>query len=96
MSDPNALIYLFLGLWGSVEHHYMRKIPGVALISALTAPIGIPLEMARMAYYADKTFPTELQKGYTSYWNALKRIPMEEGPYFLYKNSFPLFIRNFF
>jgi hypothetical protein len=38
----------------------LRKIPGVALISALTAPVGIPFEMARMAYYADKTFPTEL------------------------------------
>jgi len=52
--------------------------------------------MARMAYYADKTFPTELQRNYSSYWNALRRIPFEEGPYFLFKNSFPLYIRNFF
>lgn len=29
-------------------------------ISLLTAPIGIPFEVARMAYYADKTFPKEL------------------------------------
>lgn len=26
----------------------------------LTAPLGIPFETARMAYYADKTFPKEL------------------------------------
>jgi hypothetical protein len=30
------------------------------MVAGLTAPVGIPLEMARMAYYADKTFPTEL------------------------------------
>ena len=28
--------------------------------AALTAPIAIPFEVARMAYYADKTFPKEL------------------------------------
>jgi len=26
----------------------------------------------------------------------LRRIPFEEGPYWLYKNSFPFFARNFF
>jgi solute carrier family 25 oxoglutarate transporter 11 len=38
----------------------MRKIPGTLLAAALTAPISVPFEMARMAYYADKTFPKEL------------------------------------
>lgn len=78
------------------EYAFQRKIPGTILISLLTAPIGIPLEMARMAYYADKTFPEELQKGYKSYFNALRRIPFEEGPYYLFKNTSPLFLKNFF
>jgi solute carrier family 25 oxoglutarate transporter 11 len=49
-----------------------------------------------MAYYADKTFPQELQKGYKSYFQALRRIPFEEGPYYLFKNTFPFIARNFF
>lgn len=49
-----------------------------------------------MAYYADKTFPEELQRGYKSYFNALRRIPFEEGPYYLFKNCFPFLMRNFF
>ncbi len=49
-----------------------------------------------MAYYGDKTFPKELQRNYTSYFNALRRIPFEEGPYFLFKNCFPLLMKNFF
>jgi solute carrier family 25 oxoglutarate transporter 11 len=49
-----------------------------------------------MAFYADKTFPKELQRGYTSYFNALRRIPFEEGTYYLFKNTFPFIARNFF
>ncbi|CAD8135376.1 unnamed protein product [Paramecium octaurelia] len=82
--------------WGTFEYGFLRKVPGTMFISLLTAPIGIPFEVARMAYYADKTFPKELQKGYTSFFNALWRIPFEEGPYYFFKNSFPLFARNFF
>lgn len=78
------------------EYAFQRKIPGTMIMSLLTAPISIPLEMARMAYYADKTFPEELQKGYKSYFNALRRIPFEEGPYYLFKNTSPFFVRNFF
>jgi hypothetical protein len=36
---------------------------------------GVPFENARRAYYADKTWPLELRKGYTSPTNALLRIP---------------------
>jgi len=38
----------------------MRKIPTTLLAALLSAPISIPFELARMAYYADKTFPKEL------------------------------------
>jgi len=51
---------------------------------------GVPFENARRAYYADKTWPIELRKGYTSPINALLRTPFEEGPYYLFKGSFPL------
>ena len=40
----------------------MRKIPTTLLAAAITAPISIPFEMARMEYYADKTFPKEIQR----------------------------------
>jgi hypothetical protein len=58
-----AMYLLFtrmLANWGSFEYGFPRKIPGVMLISALTSPIGVPFEIARMAYYGDKTFPKEL------------------------------------
>lgn len=57
---------------------------------APTCWTGVPFEMARRAYYADKTWPLELQKGYTSPTNALLRIPFEEGPYYLFKGGFPI------
>ncbi|EGR29516.1 oxoglutarate malate translocator protein, putative [Ichthyophthirius multifiliis] len=78
------------------EYNFIRKIPGSIFAALLTAPIGIPFEMARYAYYADKTFPKELQRGYSNYLSALFRIPLEEGPYYLFKNTSPLFLRNFF
>mmetsp|Transcript_8349 Transcript_8349/g.7413 ORF Transcript_8349/g.7413 Transcript_8349/m.7413 type:complete len:227 (+) Transcript_8349:414-1094(+) len=85
-----------MATFGSFEVNYYRKIPPAILAAASTCWMGVPFETAQMAYYADKTFPKELQRGYTSYWNALRRIPFEEGPYFLFKNSFPLYGRNFF
>jgi solute carrier family 25 oxoglutarate transporter 11 len=82
--------------FGGFESNHIRKIPGAVLSALLTSPFSVPLEIARMTYYADKTFPKELQRGYTSYFNALFRIPFEEGPYWLFKNSFPFIARNFF
>jgi hypothetical protein len=63
---------------------------------ALSSPFGVAIDMATRAYYADKTFPKELQKGYKSFLDCFKRIPFEEGPYYLFKNSFPLFIKHSF
>ena len=45
-----------------------------------TCFLTIPFETARRAYFADKTWPLELRRGYTSPINALLRIPIEEGP----------------
>lgn len=55
----------------------------------------IPFENARRAYYADKTWPVELRKGYTSPTNALFRIPFEEGLSALFKNGFPIWSSAF-
>ena len=46
--------------FGSFEFLFMRKIPTTMLAAILTAPISIPFELTRMAYYADKTFPKDL------------------------------------
>jgi hypothetical protein len=64
----------------------------IAAIFAITpfAYSGVPFEMARRAYYADKSWPLELRKGYSSPLNALIRIPFEEGPYYLFKGGFPI------
>jgi len=35
-----------------------------------------------------------LQKGYSSYLGALRRIPFEEGPYYLFRNTFPLWAKH--
>ncbi len=42
-----------------------------------------------------EVFKKNLIKGYKSYFNALRRIPFEEGPYYLFKNAFPIIFRNF-
>ena len=41
-----------------------------------SAPFAIVIEMAQRAYYADSTFPEDLRKGYKSFFDALKRIPV--------------------
>lgn len=51
---------------------------------------GIPFENARRAYYADKSWPLELRRGYTSPLNALLRIPFEESIGYLFKGGFPI------
>lgn len=55
-----------------------------------TCLLGVPFENARRAYYADKTWPLELRRGYTSPTNALLRIPFEEGLGYLFKGGFPI------
>ena len=37
-----------------------------------------------------------MRKNYSSYFNALRRIPFEKGPYYFFKNTAPFFGRNFF
>ena len=60
-----------------------------------TSWLTVPFENARRAYYADKTWPLELRRNYTSATQALVRIPFEEGPGYLFKGGFPLIMNQF-
>jgi len=76
-----ALLRQFNSGWssnfGGVEYSYYRKIPTFGAAAVLTAPLGAMMDMVQRAYYSDKTFPKELQKGYKSALDAFKRIPFE-------------------
>ena len=73
-ADWNAFKYVFCA--------FMAAVP--------TCWTGIPFEMANRAYYADKSWPLEMRRGYTSPINALLRIPFEEGPSYLFKGGLPI------
>ena len=60
-----------------------------------TCFLTVPFENARRAYYADKTWPIELRRNYSSASQALLRIPFEEGPSYLFKGGFPLAMNQF-
>lgn len=80
--------------FGGFEYSYYRKLPTVALAFIMSSPLGVIGEMTERAFHADKTFPKELQKGYKSFFDTLRRIPLEEGPYFFFKNSFPFYAKH--
>jgi hypothetical protein len=80
--------------FGGFEYSFYRKLVTIFLSAAVSSPTGVLLDMTTRAYYADKTFPKELQKGYKSWFDAFKRIPFEEGPYYLFKGTFPLFVKH--
>jgi len=46
--------------FGGFEPNSLRKVPSGLFAALITAPVSIPFEMARIAYYADKTFPKNL------------------------------------
>jgi len=90
--------WMTAGLWKSWitwDIEFWRRIVPTVLVSASTCWLSVPFETARAAYYADRTYPKELQKGYTSIANALYRIPKEEGPHYLFKAAVPICARNY-
>jgi solute carrier family 25 oxoglutarate transporter 11 len=80
--------------FGGFEYSYYRKIPTIFGSFLVTSPFAVAGDMVLRAYHADRTFPRDLQKGYTSYFNAFRRIPFEEGPYYLFRNTLPLYIKH--
>ncbi len=93
-----AVMHKFYGgSWSPICFADFNPIKNIffSYMAALTTSwIGIPLEVARKAYYADKTWPEDLRKGYRSPLGALIRIPFEEGPLFLFKGYLPVFLGN--
>ena len=79
-ADYNAFKYVFCGI----------------LAGAATCWTAVPFEMAKRAYYADKTWPLEMRRGYRSPFEALVRIPFEEGPSYLFKGGIPTVARDYF
>lgn len=61
--------------FGGFEYSYYRRMPTVLTAFLVSSPFAVAGEMALRAYRADRTFPSELQKGYTSFFNAFRRIP---------------------
>jgi hypothetical protein len=80
--------------FGGFEYSWYRKVATILSAAVVSSPTGVLVDMVSRAYYADKTFPKELQKGYKNWLDAFKRIPFEEGPYYLFKNTFPLYIKH--
>lgn len=91
--------YINGGTWSPAEFcdwntwkHFFTALPAIAL----TCWTGIPFYIARRAYYADKSWPVEMRRGYSSPLNALARIPFEEGPLYLFKGGLPVAVHAFF
>ena len=83
-------------VWGAVDYPAYRKFPTTLLAMGLASPLSVMMEMVTRAFYSDRTFPRELQKGYKSWLDAFKRIPFEEGPYYLFKGTLPLYLKHIF
>ena len=86
---------VFGGTWSPQEFADANtfKVPLCCIMAfGPTAWTIIPFENASRAYYADKTWPLELRRNYTSPTQALLRIPFEEGATYLLRGGFPLYV----
>lgn len=59
---PKIVLYRTLdgpwqSYWGGADTLFVKKIPGVFVVAALTAPLGVFVQMVKRAVSADKTFP---------------------------------------
>lgn len=90
--------HIYGGTWSPQEYadynSYKHLICSIVAFLP-TCSLVVPFENARRAYYADKTWPLELRRNYTSPTQALFRIPFEEGPTFLFRGGFPLAMNQF-
>jgi len=85
--------YIYGGTWSPQEFADSNSFkPLLASIAAFapTCWLNVPFENARRAYYADKQWPVEMRRNYSSPTQALLRIPFEEGPGYLFKGGFPI------
>lgn len=90
--------YMFGGTNSPADFTDANSFKFFAVAQAAAIPFcwtGIPFETARRAYFADKTWPLEYRRGYTSPTQALFRIPFEEGPTYLFKGGFPIMMQSY-
>lgn len=85
--------YIYGGTWSPQEfpdsNSYKPFVCGLIAFGA-TSWLTVPFENIRRAYYADKTWPADMRRNYTSPINAARRIPFEEGITYLFKGGFPI------
>jgi solute carrier family 25 oxoglutarate transporter 11 len=89
--------YLTAGIWqsfGAVNNESWRRFAPTMAAAFATSWIMAPLEVARKAFHADRSFPVELQKGYTSIPQALCKLATT-NPYALFKNSLPTVMASY-
>jgi hypothetical protein len=85
--------YIYGGTWSPQDFADYNAFKHLICAWAAITPtcwLTVPFENARRAYYADKTWPLELRRNYTSPTNALLRIPFEEGVPALMRGGFPI------
>jgi len=92
---PKLALWQFFygGTWSPAEYadwNAFKYVFAAFMTAVPTCWTGIPFHMASRAYYADKSWPLEMRRGYTSPLNALLRIPFEEGPSYLFKGGLPI------
>lgn len=90
--------WIYGGTWSPqdfADSNSFKHLTCAIMAFAPTCWTGIPFENARRAYYADRTWPVELRRGYSSPLSALIRIPFEEGPAYLFKGGFPIYSSAF-
>ena len=80
---------------GTVNVDVWRRMIPIVSASLALCWISTPFEIAKKAFIADRKFPENLRRNYTSSFNALMRLPFLEGPAFLFKNSLPTMLGVF-
>lgn len=100
--DIGARLFMFRhwvgGYWqpnGTINVDVWRRVIPAVLSSLVSCWVVAPFEIAQKAFQADLKYPPELRKNYRSSVNALLRLPFEEGPAFLFKNSIPTMAGTF-
>ena len=78
-----------------MDPNAIKNLTCAVTTALLTCFNAVPIDNARRAYFADKTWPVELRRGYGSPISALVRIPFEEGPGYLFRGAFPLAMNSF-
>lgn len=80
---------------GAVNVDVWRRFFPTIAASLITCWVVAPLEIAKKAFMADQKFPENLRKNYKSSFDALIKLPFQEGPAFLFKNSLPTMMGTF-